>query len=439
MPQRLQVRVTHPVDPHLASRSHGPRDRRRLLLFALGVLGAFGPLSMDTYLPSLPRVVGSLNTSSSLVQISLTTSLLGLALGQLLAGPASDRHGRRPVVMIGCIGFVVSSLLCAISPNVWMLILFRLAQGACGSAGIVVSRAVVRDLYSGSELTRIFSRLLLVTGSAPILAPILGAQILRFTSWRGVFWALAAIGLVVLLLCIVAVPETLGKAERTNHTVRADLHVYARIGRNRRFTPYMLAAGMYSGVLFSFISGSSFVVQRIYDHSATVFSLVFAVVSATMIGLGQINARLVKTRSVVALTERSIALSLVGCAGVLLLGLLGTGSGIWLFVVALIVAVSPNGVVNPNCTSLAMRDHRQNAGAASALMGVSTFLVGGLMAPLVGVAGETTMVPMGIVMAVCALSALLLLLTLRVADEPATQAMNAEITPSGEIASRVAG
>jgi DHA1 family bicyclomycin/chloramphenicol resistance-like MFS transporter len=369
-------------------------------------------LSTDTYLPALPRVVAELHTSSWAVQLSLSTSLVGLALGQLLAGPASDRHGRRPVVLVGCCGFAVSSVLCAITPDVALLVLFRLAQGGCGAAGIVVSRAIVRDLYSGSDLGRIFSRLMLVSGAAPIVAPIVGAQLLRLMGWRGVFWMLAVIGLLVLSLTFVVVPETLAREDRVEHTLRADLHIYRRIMRDRGFLPYMLSSGMFSGVLFSFISGSSFVVQKVYDHSATIFSFLFAAVTTVMIGLGQINARLVRTRSLERLTRTAMSVSAVGSLGVILVATVGASDGIWLFLVALIVAVSPNGVVGPNSNALAMQDYKANAGAAAALMGVSMFLVGGLVAPLVGVAGEHTAVPLGIVMATCASSALVLLITL---------------------------
>jgi DHA1 family bicyclomycin/chloramphenicol resistance-like MFS transporter len=392
--------------------------RGPLVLFALGLLGAFGPLSMDAYLPSLPRVVSELHTSPWAVQLSVSTSLAGLALGQLAAGAASDRYGRRPLLVIGCCGFVVSSALCAISPDVELLIAFRLAQGCSGAAGIVVSRAVVRDLYSGTDLGRIFSRMLLVSGTAPIIAPILGAQILRLTGWRGIFWILALIGLGILALTVAVVPETLVARDRTNHTIRADLKLYRQISRDRRFRPYMLSAGVFSGVLFGFISGSSFVVQNIYHDSATTFSFVFAGVSAGTVTLGQYNARLLRSHSLESLLRGGMSVAALGSVGVLLVALIGIHVGISLFVLALILAVSPYGVVTPNSTALAMRRYKMNAGAASALMGVSTFLVGGAVAPLVGIAGDHTMVPLGIVMAICSMAGLLLLITLADRSEP---------------------
>ena len=267
---------------------------RLATLVVLGLLGAFGPLSMDTYLPSLPRVASTFQTSSSLVQFSLTASLVGLAVGQLFAGPASDRHGRRRVLLVGLTVFVLASALCAIAPDVWFLILVRLVQGSAGATGIAVSRAVIRDLYSGKALALILSRLLMVSGMAPVIAPLIGAQILHFAGWRVVFWALAGLGVAMFALTFALVPETLPPERRTDNNARATLVVYGRIVRSPDAIPYVLTTGLFSGVLFSFISGSPFVIQKIYGQSPSVFSFVFAGVSAVMIVNGQVNARLVR-------------------------------------------------------------------------------------------------------------------------------------------------
>jgi DHA1 family bicyclomycin/chloramphenicol resistance-like MFS transporter len=385
---------------------------RRAFLFVLGVLGGFGPLSIDTYLPSLPRIASQLHASSSLVQLSITTSLLGLAFGQLVAGSLSDRHGRRPVVLVGVCAFAVSSALCAITHNIGLLIGLRLVQGLAGAAGIVVSRAIVRDLYSGAEMSRIFSRLLLVTGTAPVVAPILGAQILRIGGWRAIFWVLAGIGVLVAIASAAIIPETLAPENRTAHTVRQDLALYGRIVHDRAFIPYMLVTGLFGGVLFAFISGSPFVVQKIYHHSPTVFSLVFGGVSAMMITLGQVNARLVKRVPLRRLLRAAMGISCAGAVGVLFVATVGTNLGLWAFIVALLFAVSPNGMVNPNATALGMESYAVNAGAASALLGLCTFLVGALMSPLVGIAGEHTAVPLGVVMCSCAVLGLVGLVAL---------------------------
>lgn len=386
--------------------------RRILILFTLGLLGAFGPLSLDSYLPALPRVVIDLHTDSSLVQASLTACLVGLAVGQLFAGPASDRHGRRVVMIAGVGVFIVASGLCALAPVIWVLIPLRLVQGWAGASGIAASRATVRDLYSGAALGRIYSRLLLVSGSAPVIAPLLGAQVLHFGGWRAVFWVLAGIGVCVLALTVRFVPETLSSENRTDNTARATLAVYGRILRGRDALPYVICAACFSGVLFGFIAGSPFVVQRVYGTSATTFSLVFAGVSVGMIGLGQLNARLVRHHSLHNLTVIGMTASTAGSLGMLAVAIAGPATGLALLVVVLVFAATPNGVVFPNCTALVLGGHPENAGAAAGVMGLATFLIGGLVSPVVGAAGARSALPMGIVMATSAcvaLSALVLL------------------------------
>jgi MFS transporter, DHA1 family, multidrug resistance protein len=404
--------------------------RRWKLLLVLGVLGAFGPLSIDTYLPALPRIAGQLQAGSSLVQLSITASLLGLGLGQLVWGPASDRHGRRPVVLIGLAGFAASSALCALTPSVEVLILLRLVQGASGSAGIVVSRAIVRDLYSGREMSRVFSRMLLVTGTAPVVAPILGAQILRFSDWRTIFWVLAAIGVATLGATAIVVGETLAPQNRTAHTMRQDLRRFREIIHNRSFTPYMLSVGLFGGVLFAFISGSPFVVENIYRQSPTAFSLVFACVSAAMILLGQVNARLVRSHSPQSLLAVAVSTSAFGGLVILLIATVGISAGLPAFVVGLIFAVSPNGAIQPNATALGLQHYAVSAGAASALLGLSTFLGGAATSPLVGVAGEGTAIPQGIVMATCAVLGVLILPVIRRDHKSARESLKMDALPA---------
>ena len=404
---------TRAAQEHLPEREPVSVPHRRWLLFVLGVLGAFGPLSLDAYLPALPRVAAAVHASSSLTQGSITASLAGLAIGQLLVGPASDRRGRRILVLAGPAGFLVFSVLCAVAPSIELLIGFRFLQGLCGAAGIVVSRAIVRDLYSGDELSRIFSRLILVTGTAPVLAPILGAQLLHFTSWRGIFWALAGVGALLLVATAAFVPETLPPERRTSHTVRQDLALYRRILVNRGFLPYLLVTGTFSGVLFAFISGSPFVVEKIFRDSPTVFSLVFAGVSLIMIVLGQLNARFVPRLSAGRLLRGAVAMSAGGSILLLLTTTVAMSAGLWLFVVCLVLTVSPiGGIIFPNANGLALQQYGGNAGAASALMGVATFLIGGVVSPLVGVAGNHTAVPMGILMALGSISGLIVLIML---------------------------
>jgi DHA1 family bicyclomycin/chloramphenicol resistance-like MFS transporter len=342
------------------------------------------------------------------VQLSLTACLLGLAVGQLFAGPISDRRGRRGLLLASVAAYVVVSALCSVAPSVEVLIVLRLGQGLAGSAGIVIARAITRDLYEGPELSRIFSRLLIVSLTAPVLAPILGAQVLRFTSWRGTFGALTLIGLVILVAVVALVPETLPAERRTDHRVRDDVAVYGRMLRSSHFLPYVLVTGMFGAMLFAFVAGSPFVVQDVYGHSATVFSLVFAFVSAGMIAAGQANARLVARRGAARLLRVAMVVSVVGSASLLAVALAGPAAGMGPWVAALALAVAPNGVVSPNASALAMEEYGDNAGAAAALLGLAMFALGAGVAPLVGAMGASA-VPMAAIMLAATVTGLALL------------------------------
>src|SRR6184192_4430202 len=218
---------------------------QRLRLFVLlGSLTAFGPLSIDMYLPALPAIARDLAASESVVQLTLTACLIGLALGQIVAGPLSDSLGRRRPLLIGVAGYVIVSLLCAIAPSVWLLVVLRLIQGLTGAAGIVIARAIVRDLYAGSAAARYFSRLILIMGLAPILAPIVGAQLLRFTSWHGIFVTLAIIAGLLWLGAAVGLPETLPAARRSSGGLRGTLGTFRALLSDARFIGYALSAGL---------------------------------------------------------------------------------------------------------------------------------------------------------------------------------------------------
>ena len=218
-------------------------QKRKRLWFAiiLGALAAFGPLSIDMYLPSLPTLKGDLETSASFAQLTLTAFLLGLASGQLLNGPLSDLRGRRLPLIIGLILYTITSFICAISPSIWLLILFRFIQGFAGSAGIVIARAIARDLYSGTELTKFFSLLMLVNGAAPILAPVTGGLLLKVTSWRGVFFVLTLVGIIMLCAVIFGLPETLAKDKRASGGLGSTFKNIGRLLRDRVFMGYVFS------------------------------------------------------------------------------------------------------------------------------------------------------------------------------------------------------
>ncbi len=384
--------------------SSGIIKRPVLLIFIVGSLSAFGPLSLDMYLPAFPEMTGDLSTSASQIQLTLTSCLLGLALGQAFAGPLSDVTGRRMPLVIGLITFAVMSLLCMIAPNVEILILLRFFQGMAGAAGIVLARAVVRDLYSGSALAQFFSLVLMVNGMAPILAPIIGGQLLRFTTWHGVFLVLALFSLVLLLAVLLWLPETHPEERRQEAGIAPMLASFKVLLTDRLFMGYGLSAGMAFGAMFAYIAGSSFVIQNIYDVSPQAYSLMFGVNALGIVTMAQINARLVRRVG----PRRMMTIGLIGSAtgGASLLILVLLDFGLYGILAGLFVVVSSIGFIAPNTAALAMANYPDSAGAASALIGLLQFGIGGIVAPLAGVAGDETAVPMAVMIACLGIGAL---------------------------------
>jgi DHA1 family bicyclomycin/chloramphenicol resistance-like MFS transporter len=363
------------------------------------------------YLPGLPELRADFGVGASQTQLTLSACLLGLATGQLLAGPMSDAFGRRRPLMLGVGLYAVASILCAVAPTIQALIAFRFIQGFAGAAGIVIARSVVRDLYSGVAAARFFSLLLLVSGLAPILAPLVGGQILRIVSWRGVFVALALIGVALVTATAVFLSETHPVERRQPAGARSILRTFRRLATDRTFVGYALSGGLASAALFSYISGSPFVLQEIYGVSPQTFSFIFAAIAAGYVTCGQINGRLVGRIA----PKTLLRLGLFGMAGggiaFLLMVVIG-GVGLIGIVPALVVLVASLGFILPNSTALALADHPRTAGSASALIGLLQYAVGATAAPLVGIAGEDTAVPMAIVVATAATSALLIFLLL---------------------------
>jgi DHA1 family bicyclomycin/chloramphenicol resistance-like MFS transporter len=379
-----------------------------LVTLLLGGLTATPPLAMDMYLPSLPEVTDSLRAPAATVQLTLTACLLGMALGQLVVGPMSDRWGRRRPLLAGLLVYVVATALCALAPTVELLVGFRLVQGLAGAAGIVIARAVVRDLYDGVAMARFFSTLMLIGGVAPIVAPLIGGQILRVTDWRGVFVVLTVIGALLAALVWARLPETLPVAERHTGGVVDALHSMRRLLADLPFTGYMLTGGFAFAALFAYISASPFVVQEIYGASPQTFSLLFGVNSVGLVVVGQINGKVLVGR--VGL-DRVLGVGLLvvtAAAAALLLMTAGVFGEVGLFPVAagLFVLMSAMGVTLPNAQSLALLRTKHSAGSASALLGTSSFLIGAVASPLVGMAGEDTAVPMAVVQLAAALVAL---------------------------------
>ncbi|MFE2236727.1 Bcr/CflA family multidrug efflux MFS transporter [Streptomyces sp. NPDC059442] len=379
-----------------------------LVTLVLGGLTALPPLSMDMYLPALPEVTEALRSPAATIQLTLTACLTGMALGQLVVGPMSDRWGRRRPLLIGMIVYVAATAVCALAPSAELLIGFRLLQGLAGAAGIVIARAVVRDLYDGVEMARFFSTLMLISGVAPIIAPLIGGQILRIADWRGVFHVLTLIGVLLTLVVWRFLGETLPPERRHEGGVGEALRTMRGLLADRVFTGYMLSGGLAFAVLFAYISASPFVVQEIYGASPQTFSLLFGLNSIGLVAVGQVNGKLLVGR--VSLDKAlgwGLCVILLASVALLLMtsGVFGE-VGLVPIAAGLFVLMSAMGLAMPNTNAQALMRTPHAAGSASALLGTSSFLIGAVASPLVGIAGEATAVPMAVVQLVCATAAL---------------------------------
>ncbi|MEV5202922.1 multidrug effflux MFS transporter [Streptomyces sp. NPDC053720] len=379
-----------------------------LVTLVLGGLTALPPLSMDMYLPALPAVTESLHSPAATIQLTLTACLTGMALGQVVVGPMSDRWGRRRPLLVGMMIYVVATALCVFAPTTGLLIGFRLLQGLAGAAGIVIARAVVRDMYDGVEMARFFSTLMLISGVAPIVAPLIGGQVLRFTDWRGIFAVLTVVGLALTLVVWKWLHETLPPQDRHTGGVGDALRTMRGLLADRVFTGYMIAGSLAFATLFSYVSASPFVMQEIYGASPQTFSLLFGINSVGLIIVGQINGKVLVGR--ISL-DKALAFGLsviVLAAAALLLMTSGVFGKVGLVPVAagLFVLMSAMGLAMPNTNAQALMRTKHAAGSASALLGTSSFLIGAIASPLVGIAGEDTAVPMAVVQLVCALGAM---------------------------------
>ncbi|MFF7451826.1 MULTISPECIES: Bcr/CflA family efflux MFS transporter [unclassified Streptomyces] len=387
------------------------RSARRtsvLVTFLLGALAAVPPMSMDMYLPALPEVTRSLGSTAGTVQLTLTACLIGMAIGQLIVGPMSDRWGRRGPLMAGLMVYVVAAAMCALAPNAELLIAFRVLQGLAGAAGIVIARAVVRDLYDGLAMAKFFSTLLLISSLAPIAAPVIGGQVMHVTSWRGIFVVLTAMGIGLTLLVWRRLPETLPPERRQNGGVRGALWIMRGLFIDRVFTGYLMVNGFAYGALFSYIAASPFVIQDIYGASPQTFSLLFGLNSFGLLLLGQINGKLLVGR--VRLDKvLGCGLAVLAAGGTALLmvttGVFGEPGTIGI-ASCMFVMISSLGLIVPNTNALALMRTPHAAGSASALVGTSCFVMGAIASSLVGMSGKETATPLAVVQLSSALLAM---------------------------------
>lgn len=380
--------ATAPARPPATPAPVEPTGRAKLrLVLVLGALVTLGPLTIDMYLPSLPRIATELHTTETAAQLTLTGTLLGLALGQLVVGPLSDSLGRRTPLLVGTALHVLASVAAVFSPNVAVLGILRVVQGLGAAAAAVVALAVVRDLFSGRSAATVLSRLFLVIGVAPVLAPTLGGILLTAVSWRGVFVALALIGVALLVVGALALPETMPPQRRTAGGLRPALRSYATLLRDLPFVALVGVAGLAMSSLFAYVAGSSFVFQDQYGLSQQQFAYVFAAGAVALIGASQLNVWLLGRCSPERITTGALVVGAV--AGAVLVGAATSQvGGLTGLLVPLWVVLGSVGLVLPNAPALALSRHGEAAGTAAALLGAVQFGFGALIAPLVGALGN---------------------------------------------------
>jgi DHA1 family bicyclomycin/chloramphenicol resistance-like MFS transporter len=387
-------------------------SRTRLILL-LGVMVALGPLTIDMYLPALPNIADDYGVSSSVVQLTLTGTLAGLGLGQLIVGPLSDSLGRRRPLMAGIVLHMVASVLCLFAPNIALLGVARGLQGMGAAAAMVVAFATVGDLFAESAAATVISRLMLVLGVAPVLAPSLGAAVLLKASWHWVFAVLVVIAGALLLLASMALPETLAVSHRRPLKVRGIAATYVEVLRDVRFVVLVLVAALGMSGLFAYISGAAFVLQDRFGLDQQAFALVFGAGAVALIGATQFNVVLL--RRFAPQTIALWALAAASAAGVVFVGLsVAHIGGLLGFVLPVWTILGAMGLVIPNAPAVALSRHPEAAGTAAAVLGAAQFGLGAAIAPLVGVLGNdefalALVMTVGMVIALFALS-----LTLRV-------------------------
>ncbi|PID21186.1 MFS transporter [Sporosarcina sp. P3] len=379
------------------------------LVVLLGSLSAFGPLSMDMYLPGLPIVAEDLNASTSLVQLSLTACLIGLGAGQLIFGPLSDIYGRRKPLVITLSVYAIASVLCAFSPNIWIFVALRFVQGMTGAAGIVIARACARDLYVGNELTKFMAMLSIVSGSAPILSPIVGGVVLNFASWPAVFLLLGVIGLLMFLSTAFFLPDTLPVEARSESGMLAVVKTFSGLLKDKWFIGIALTQGLIMSGMFAYIAGSPFVLQNIYGITAQQFSLFFAMNGIGIITAAQVTGRLSGRIHELKFLRAGVLLSFT--ASILLLLTVWNEWPLAVIATALFFMVSSVGLVSPAAFSLAMQSQGKSAGSASAFLGLMPFIGGAIVSPLVGLAGDSSAWPLSIIVLTCSTAALVIFFT----------------------------
>ncbi len=367
------------------------------LFVFLGMLSAFGPLVTDMYLPSLPAMTTYFTTGPSMVQLGLTFSMLGLAVGQILFGPLSDKYGRRLPLLVSMALYLVATLACIISPNIEIFVSLRFLQGIAAAGGIVISRSIATDKFKGKNLTKALAIVAAINGIAPIVAPVIGGGILQVSTWKGIFIVLFVLGVILTGACV-HFQESLSKTKRSKVPLVKTVGLFKTVLRKRKYVWCVLQLAFAMGILFGYIAASPFIIQEHYGYSALAFSLFFAV-NALALGVG--------TSMPVRFKQPENCVS-VSCAG-MLVGSIITAITLWLqapFIVfegVLLALLFATGMSFTATTAIAMQEAKEQAGTASALIGAAGFLFGSIVSPLVGLGN--ILISTGMIFIICAVGA----------------------------------
>ena len=353
-------------------------NSKLFLVLLLGVLSAFGPFVVDLYLPSLPQLASFFETSASMTQLTLTTAMIGLAVGQLLLGPLSDKFGRKKPLIISLVIYIISTVLIVFSPNIETMIVLRVIQGLSSAGSVVISRAVATDLYRGREMTRFFGLLMTINGLAPIISPILGSLLLEYISWKGVFVFLALIGVIVLFFCF-RLKESLSVENRLQGSIFSSFSTFGLITKKRLFMSYVGIESFLLGAMFAYIAASPFILQSFYGLSAFIFSLCFGANGSALVIGSNVGSKMLNRKALAIGVFAFVAAALYTIAVLII-------QPYWLFVeIGFFAMLLLMGITFPAISSLAMESERQYAGSASALLGFAPFFLGGVVSPLVGI------------------------------------------------------
>lgn len=397
------------------------RGRSIELIVLLGLLAAIGPLSIDTYLPSLPAIANEFGAASSLVQQSVSAYFFGLAAGQIICGPLSDRFGRKPVLLAGLVLYILATLAGVLSPSIGALIIARAVQGLGASSTAAAGRAIIRDIWEGNRAARAMSFVMMVMSFAPLVAPLIGGQIFAHLGWRAVFWLMLGFGALLVALVLFRLPETNGPERRAGVRLAAFFRAYAHVLASGRAWGYLLTGGLSFATMFAYITASPSVYIEFFGINPQYFGFFFAI---NVIGLtlgNWLNSRYVTRLGYRRLLGIGAAVSALGALALLGCAMTETG-GIIAVVVTLFIAIGPVSMVGANAISGLLNLYPKNAGAASALFGVAQFGLGAFAGVLAGLFYTGNAAAMGLVVAIMAAAALLAWFGLHVVDaRPATR------------------